>query len=63
MRCERCGNDSAYCCGPDYTDEVELLLEVLENLLNRVAWDMDAKNWFLDEQEAARKAIEKVRAT
>jgi hypothetical protein len=49
--------------GPDYVDQVELLLEVLENLLNRVSYDMDAKNWFLDEQEAARKAIEKVRAT
>ena len=35
------------------------LLEALQNLMERVQYDKDAKNWFTDEQKAARAAIAK----
>jgi len=33
------------------------LASALKNLLSRIENDKDAKKWFLDEQQAARKAL------
>jgi len=36
MRCKRCGNDSDFCCGADYQDDINLLRDVMQDAINNL---------------------------